>query len=152
MRPCLDSIIFPYTASVYYAVLEQDEFGNETETWVYDRDIMFMPQSVGDNSYRQDMNTGMFLRYDEGLTGRTPSEVRKATSGILYPITEIALTNITNQYGEQPYMEFAGPRAGLSTVFEVKTIAPSFDPFGHRDYFKLILGRMQDQTSEGIPE
>lgn len=150
MFGCLDSVIFPFTASVYYVVVDQDDYGIEHETWIYDRDIKFMAQSVGDNSYRQDLSTGMFVKVDEGLTGRVIEDIRVSTSGMTFGMNEVAITNIVNEYGEQMYMEYAGDREGKPTVFEIKTIAPSFDPFGHRDYFKIIMTRMQDQTGDGI--
>ena len=150
MFGCLDSLIFPFTASIYYAVIDQDDYGIETETWIYDRDVKFMAQSVGDNSYRQDLNTGMFVKFDEGLTGRIPEDIRISSSGIPFAQNEILIAAITDEYGQCQYLEYGGPREGKSTAFEVKTIAPSFDPFGHRDYYKVILGRMQDQTAPGV--
>lgn len=140
---CIDSILYNTEFSVYYSRQAQDAYGKITRTWILDRTERGTVKSFS-NSYS--VNQQNTLRGD--LKGQTEEDLRIDSDGNLYPLTEILVT-ITDP---AIYIETAGPRKGLTTMYEVHESTPVVGPFGEVLHFNVILTRSIDQSTVGIVE
>jgi hypothetical protein len=83
------------------------------------------------------------------LICRIKSDLRVSKNANESSLTNILVTNIKDSDGAQIYMETAGPRAGLATIFEVATQEPQIDPFGGAvQYYKVVLRRSESQVAD----
>ena len=79
------------------------------------------------------------------ISGRTGIDPRKSSSGKLYSMTDVLITDIMDEKDSLIYLETAGPRSGLSSIFELAGVLPHVGPFGSADYFKVVIKRSDDQ-------
>jgi hypothetical protein len=146
----LSQILFPMTASVYYAVTTQGDYGNVNKTWVVDREIQCSAiTELADRSFIGELKTkGTDFVYDSSIYFRSPEDIRKDKNGKYYPITSIAITGIKDPSGQEawingqnlPYQ--AGP---VNTKYEVKTIVPTFDYNHNIRHWRIYLTKTQNQ-------
>jgi hypothetical protein len=140
---CIDSILYTTEFSVYYSRQSQDEYGKVNRTWVLDRTERGYVKTLT-NHYGVDQQNVMRGE----IRGKTEEDLRIDSDGNLYPVTEILVT-ITDP---PIYIETAGPRKGLTTMYEVRTSTPVVGPFGEVLHFEITLARSIDQSTVGIVE
>jgi len=83
----LDDILFPMTADVYYAVTKQQDYGNISKTWVFDRTIdCSIISELSTRGFSGELRTkGTDFIYDSNAFLRTKEDLRKHTNGNYYP-------------------------------------------------------------------
>ena len=123
----LDDILFPMTADVYYSTTQQQDYGNISKTWVFDRKVNCSVISELSN---------------RGFTG----ELR--TKGSYMPITAIAITNIKDPAGNDVWINgqnLSNAAGAIKTKYEIKTIVPTFDYNHNLRHFRLFISKSQIQ-------
>jgi hypothetical protein len=80
------------------------------------------------------------------LIGRTKTDIRISTSENGKSMNNIIISNISDNSGNEIYLETSGPRAGKSTLFEIATIEPFVNPFGIVEYFTVNIRRSENQA------
>jgi hypothetical protein len=135
---------FPQLADIYYPMTEQSPYGNVVKNWMLDKVVAghFAPAGV---KAKQEITPNPAITQQTVIIGRTRCDVRISSAGANNAITNVIITNIKNKYGEEIYVETAGPRVGKSTIFEIATQEPVVGPFGKVDYYKLVLRRSDNQ-------
>lgn len=137
--------MFPLTVDVYYPIVTQEGYGNIKRQWVFDRTVSCFFENPSRKS-KEDLLPEPAIMLDNSIIGRVRSDITKSTRGTLNSLNNILLTNIRGKDGEIIYNESSGPRAGLSTVYEIATFNPNVSPFGSVDYYKLVLRRSDNQA------
>lgn len=137
--------MFPLTVDVYYPIVTQEGYGNIKRQWVFDRTISCFFENPSTKS-KEDLLPEPAIMLDNSVIGRVRSDITKSTRGTLNSLNNILLTNIRGKDGQIIYNESSGPRAGLSTVYEIATFNPNVSPFGSVDYYKLVLRRSDNQA------
>lgn len=135
---------YPLIADVYYATQSQNDFGEIDKQWEYNQSIR-VDFSMSTNYKDQQVQADQMMWVQDMITGRTPTDIRKSDTSELYSLTDIIVTNIRNDIGEHIYYETAGPREGLSSLFEVAGVIPHNGPFGVNDYYKIVIKRSMMQ-------
>jgi hypothetical protein len=135
---CLDSLLYDTEFDVYVSKQSQDEYGAITREWVFDRNERGTVTPVR-SDYQ--VNNQNLQRGD--LKGHSEEDLRIDANGNLYPITEILIA-ITHP---PVYIETAGPRLGLPTLYELRQSTPIVGPFGEVLHFDILLVRSIDQSS-----
>lgn len=136
---------YPLLADIYYPIVEQGPYGNVSKTWVLDKTIAcsFNPPST---RFKEDINSEAMLKIDNSLIGRVRTDITQSSQGGSYSLTNIVITNIRDTDGNIIYNESAGPRSGLSSIFEIATFNAIVGPFGKLDYYKVIIRRSENQA------
>ena len=135
---------FPLKADIFYAVQTQNDFGEVDKAWNFDRTVR-IDMNTSTNYKDQQMQPDQFFWMQDMLNGRVDSDVRVSLDGAMYSLTDILIANIRNDSETEIYFETAGPRTGMSTLFEVAGLLPHNDPWGRNDYHKLVLKRSELQ-------
>lgn len=150
----LEEILFPMTASVFYSVISQSEYGNIIKTWVVDREIKCsMISEMSTRSFAGELKTkGTDFIYDSNAFLRTSEDIRKQIlpSGQVkyHPITGITIAGAKDPNGQLVWIngfdtkKFDGP---LSTKYEIKTIVPTFDYNHNLRHWRVYLSKAQIQ-------
>lgn len=143
-------IFFAMKADLYYSSNEQNDFGEIERTWEKDREIKCSAiTSLADKTLMPELKPSEFLTLSNNLYFRTDTDIRIEQPDqldqdpIIHPITEILITNIRDNVGNNAYPDYLG-----KTKYEVVTIVPSFDEFQARNYFRVYIQRSQDQRIE----
>ena len=63
-------------------------------------------------------------------------------------MTNILLTDISDQTGNRIFLETSGPRVGKPTLFEIATFEPVTGAFGSIEYYRIIIRRSENQTGD----
>lgn len=139
--------IYPMLADVYYPIVDQGAYGEINRNWVLDKTIACSLERAG-ISRKQDVKTDVKINIDNVLMGRVKSDLRFSTQEAMFPITNIMITNIRDKNGNVIYLETAGPRAGLGTIFEIVSFDPIVGLFGGIDLYKIVVKRSENQGSD----
>lgn len=138
--------VYPLLADVFYPVIEQGAYGNVSKEWTLDSVIpcAFGPLSTKGKKdvLPQDVN----IKIDQVLVGRTKKDIRISSELSPNSVTNVIITNIRDVNGNHIYVETAGPRVGLSTIFEIATIEPIVGAFGKVEYYKVVIRRSDNQA------
>lgn len=136
--------MFPMRAEVYYPDVEQSAYGNVTKTWKLDRQFAcnFAPAGT---AFKEEVSPNVDISQDSLLMGRARQDLRISSLNDSSSVTNIVISNITDNAGNPIYTETSGPRKGKSTIFEIATIQPFSNPFGKIEYYKIILRRSENQ-------
>lgn len=143
-------ILFAMTADLYYSDNEQNDFGEMIKVWRFDRNIKCSAiTSLSDKTLMPELKASEFLNLSNNLYFRTDTDIRIEepdqldSDPVIHPITEILITNIRDNVGNNAYPDFLG-----TTKFEVVTIVPTFNEFQARNFFRVYIQRSQDQRVE----
>jgi hypothetical protein len=138
---------YPLLADVYYPIVGQSAYGDINKKWVHDKTVA-CSFTVGGRKNKQQIPSGVELLIDDLLIGRTKSDIRYATDGTPYAITNVLVTNIRDISGNSIYNETSGPRNGKTTLFEIKTTEPIVGPFASVEYHKVVIKRSENQGAD----
>lgn len=146
----LDDLLFPMTADVYYAATRQQDYGNISKTWVFDRTIdCSIISELSTRGFSGELRTkGTDFIYDSNAFLRTKEDLRKNSAGIYYPITSISITNIKDPSGANVWINgqnLVNSAGVVNTKYEVKTIVPTFDYNHNLRHFRLYISKSQVQ-------
>jgi len=129
---------------MYRATSAQDRYGVEQKTWVLDQTLPGYVEAVGSED-----KSKTFFEYKGKLVGRTSKDPRKRANGTYVPMTSILVTNIRDTCTDiEFFIESAGPRVGLSTVYEISAVEPYINPFNEIEYYRVFLNRTDAQVVE----
>lgn len=142
---CSD-FLFSMKLDFYYAVEEQDRFGRQVKTWEYDQTLDGYAEVLGAVE-RDVLKVDKFFQYKDKLIGRTKKDPRIDSNGFYHALTSILITDIRDANTSQEYfIESAGDRSGLSTLFEVFAIEPYINPWNEIEYYKIMFNRSETQV------
>lgn len=141
------NIHYPMQADIFYSINEQSAYGNIMQSWYQDRTVICDFVYAG-SKFREEVIPNILISQDSLLIGRTKEDIRITSAGEPRDTTNIVITNIRDKNCEELYIETGGPRSGKSTLFEIATIKPFINPFGHREHFSIILKRSENQGAE----
>lgn len=138
---------FPMLADIYYPIVEQGAYGNVSKVWMHDKSIAcnFQPEA---KTSQVDVRTNIDVSYKLVLTGRTRKDLRVATSGEDFAVTNVLISNIRDTSGNIIYKETAGVRSGMGTLFEISSSQPFVNAFGYVEFFKVTLSRSENQGAD----
>lgn len=143
-------IMFAMSADLYYAENDQNDFGDMTKTWHFNRRIKCSAiTALADKTLMPELKPSEFLSLANNLYFRTDTDVRLQEfdqldkDPVIHPITEILITNIKDNNGNNAYPDYLGP-----TKYEVATVVPTFNEFQARNFFRVYVQRSQDQRVE----
>lgn len=145
---CEDNdFIYPMTADIFYATVEQSPYGQVMKTWNVDRSVIcnFTPAGT---KFRQEVKPNVDLTQISLLLGRVKTDLRKTERELGIAITNIVVSNIVDRSGNELYVETSGPRYNKSTIFEIATFQPIVGPFGDIDYYEVVLRRSENQGTD----
>lgn len=139
----MDDITYPMTADLYYAETKQNAFGTMEKTWVYDRTVNCSAISaLADKTLTGELRTkDAFFNYNSDIAFRTNENIQKNKTGRYHQITDILITNIKDQAGNQVWTE----GEDIKTQYEVQSFVPSYDAFHTVDFYRGYLTRSQKQ-------
>ena len=146
----LDDILFPMTVDVYYASTRQEDYGNISKIWQYDRTIeCSMISGQSDGAINGELQTkGTDFIYNSNAFLRTKEDVRLKTNGDYMPITGIAITNAKDPSGAYVWLNGQSVNNAATverTKYEIKTIVPTFDYNHNFRHYRLFLTKSQIQ-------
>lgn len=146
----IDDILFPMTADIYYATTAQQDYGNMTKNWQFDRTVnCSMISGQADGRIDGELRTkGTDFIYESSAFFRTKDDIRIKSNGSYVPITAIAVTNVKDPSGEYVWIngQNLSNQAGVvKTKYEVKTIIPTFDYNHNFRHFRIFLSKSQIQ-------
>ena len=139
--------MFPLLADIYYPIVGQTAYGDVNKRWVLDRTVACSFAKEGRKN-KQQIPTGVELIQDSGLVGRVRMDLRFSADGVAHPLTDVLITNIRDAQGNEIYVETSGPRAGKTTLFEIKSNSPVVGPFGSSEFFALVIKRSENQGAD----
>lgn len=145
---CLTDTVYSMLADIYYSSETQDEYGTMISTWTFDRTIGCSAVSANPKNVNSNLDPDVLMKYQDFIRMRTTKDIRVASNQTLYPITSILITNIRNATGVSFWNDQVGPRANQPTLFEVRTVTPSIDPFQNIDHYMIYLSRSDYQGSD----
>jgi hypothetical protein len=75
----LDDMLFPMTADIYYATTAQQDYGNVSKTWVFDRTVdCSVISDLSSRGFTGELKTkGTDFIYDSNAFFRTKEDIRK---------------------------------------------------------------------------
>jgi hypothetical protein len=132
-------------ADLYYPIIKQNQYGQATKDWVFDRTIICNATPVG-GAGSEDIKPETFLQYENKLIARVKLDPRTSLANSDNAISNILITNIRLEDDSLLYKETAGPRSGRGTIYEVATVEPFIGPFKSVEYYKMVLRRTENQT------
>jgi len=146
----LDDILFPMTADVYYSSTQQQDYGNISKTWVFDRKVdCSVISELSNRGFIGELTTkGQDLIYDSNAFFRTKEYLRKKTNGSYMPITAISITNIKDPAGNDVWINgqnLSNSAGAIKTKYEIKTIVPTFNYDHTLRHFRLFISKSQIQ-------
>jgi hypothetical protein len=131
---------------LYYADEEQDKYGREVKTWIYDRTTRGYVEILG-AVVEQALKAGQFFEYRDKLVGRTKIDPRISSDGSQHAITSMLITNIRDAKSDTEfYTESTGERSGKSTLYEVLAVEPYVNPWNEIEYYKILFNRSDRQV------
>lgn len=143
-------LMFAMTADLYYSDNEQNDFGEMVKVWRFDRSVKCSAiTALSDKTLMPELKASEFLNLSNNLYFRTDTDIRIEepdqldSDPIIHPITEILITNIRDNVGNNAYPDYLG-----TTKYEVVTVVPSFNEFQARNFFRVYIQRSQDQRVE----
>lgn len=143
---CIDTV-FSMRMDVYYAVETQDRFGRMSKDWIFNQTLSGFAEVVGAVD-RETLQTGKFFEYTEKLIGRSKVDPRIDSSGQYFPINNIRITDIRDANNETEFfIEAAGERQGLSTLYDILAVEPYVNPWNEIEYYKIMFSRTQTQEA-----
>lgn len=146
----LSDILFPMTADIYYASTVQQDYGNISKSWTFDRTVnCSMISDLSNKSFSGELRTkgGDFI-YESNAFFRTPEDLRLKSDGKYYPITAIAITNIKDPAGNDVWINgqnLTNSAGVVKTKYELKTIVPTFDYNHNLRHFRIFISKSQIQ-------
>ena len=146
----LTDLLFPMTAEIYYAQTSQQDYGNISKSWVFDRSVnCSMISDLSNKAFSGELRTkgGDFI-YESNAFFRTPEDLRKDSSGTYHPITAIAITNIKDPAGNDVWINgqnLTNSAGAIKTKYELKTIIPTFDYNHNLRHFRIFISKSQIQ-------
>jgi hypothetical protein len=127
---------------VFYASKSQDKYGKAQKQWEFNKTVKGFAETVGAED-----KSKTFFEYKGKLLGRLKEDVRIGEENTMYPVTDILITNIRDiKTNVEYYIETAGERSGLSTIYEIEAIEPHIDPFNKIEYWRLFLTKSDTQV------
>ena len=139
--------LFPMLADIYYPLVEQGAYGNVKRNWVLDKSIACQLNKAG-TANKQDIRPEVKLLQDSSLVGRVRTDIRISSDLEKNALTNILLTNVRDKHGNVVYLETSGPRSGQPTIFEFVTFEPLVGPFGHIEYYQVVIKRSENQGTD----
>jgi hypothetical protein len=139
-----NDFMFPMCAEVFYPQVSQSAYGNVAKTWMFDRKIACSFNPAG-TAFKEEVTPNVDLTQDSLLIGRCREDIRFSSLKAPNSIVNILITNITDDKGNQIYVETGGERRGKPTIFEIATIQPFTGPFNSVEYYKIVLRRSENQ-------
>ena len=147
MSECeVTDFMYPMKADVYYASIEQNQYGQPNKTWIRDRTIICNVSGYG-RVDKEDIKPAVFLQYQNELVARSKADLRVSSFLKNNAITNILITNLRDSQDNPIYRETAGPRSGRSTIYEIATLEPFVGPFGSVEYYQMVFRRTENQTT-----
>lgn len=137
--------MFPMLADIYYPVVEQAAYGNLKKQWVLDRTVACYFSS-GTGKTKEEIVPNVKIVQESTLVGRSKLDLRVTTHNERQSVTNIILTNIRLPNSDTIYMETAGPRSGLGTIYEIASQEPFLGPTNTVDFYKVLLRRSDNQA------
>lgn len=148
MAVCEDpDFMFPMQASLYYPIVEQGNYGAIKKQWILDR-VIACNFSSGGAAFKEEIKPNVNITTNSILVGRTKSDIRLSSREDSQAMTNILITDISDQTGNQIYTETSGPRLGKSTLFEIATFEPVTGAFGSIDHYRILIRRSENQTGD----
>jgi hypothetical protein len=138
---------FPLQADIFHPTVEQGAYGNVKKTWILDRTIACNFSSPG-TAMKEDIQPNVNITIKNILIGRVRSDIRFSSIDTKNSITNVIITNIRDQSGNEIYTETDGPRSGKSTIYEIATQNPFVGPFGSVEYYNLVIRRSENQGAD----
>jgi len=149
MKACSD-FKFSMNFDIYYASQEQDKYGIEENIWSWNQTLSGYAEVLGSVD-KEALKTGKFNEYEDKLIGRSKLDPRIDLNGIYHPITSILVTNIRDiQTSQHYFIEAAGDRDGLSTVYEIFAVEPYVNPWNEIEYWKILFNRSDTQALDEL--
>lgn len=139
--------IFPLCAEVFYPLVEQGAYGDVQKTWIFDKSVS-CNLSDGSSAMKEEVKPNVAITQEKILIGRVKQDIRISERFSRNAITNVLITNIKDQSGNQVYLETSGPRDGKATLFEVASQEPFVGPFGAVEYYKIVLRRSENQAGD----
>lgn len=139
--------LFPMSAEVYYPITEVGPYGNVIRQWIFDKTVTCQFVPAGSSS-KEEIKPEILITQDTLLVGRVKGDIRISTRNDPNALTNIIVTNIRDSACNELYTETAGARSGKSTIFEVATQQPHAGPFGGIDFYKVVLRKSENQSTE----
>jgi hypothetical protein len=97
---------------------------------------------------KEEVKPNVAITQEKILIGRVKQDIRISERFSRNAITNVLITNIKDQSGNQVYLETSGPRDGKATLFEVASQEPFVGPFGAVEYYKIVLRRSENQAGD----
>jgi hypothetical protein len=146
----LEEILFPMTASVYYSLTTQSDYGNIVKSWVVNREVKCsMISEMSTRSFSGELKTkGTDFIYDSNAFFRTPEDIRKDSTGKYHSITSVAIAGIKDPSGEIVWVNGENKKnesGPVSTKYEIKTVVPTFDYDHNLRHWRVYLSKAQIQ-------
>ena len=143
------SLLFQMKCDVYYAVEQQEKYGNIEKKWELDssQPCSFYTLSDKSNTNNFTFDDSRFFRLETMLYGRFKSDPRRSSLGMYHPLSHILITNIRGSgCNEVPFfLETNEDYEPVPTVFEIKACQPFVGPFNNAEYYKIQLERSDIQ-------
>jgi hypothetical protein len=139
--------VFPLCAEVFYPIVEQGAYGDVQKTWIFDKSVS-CNLSDGSSAMKEEVKPNVAITQEKILVGRVKQDIRISERSSRNAITNVLITNIKDQSGNQVYLETSGPRDGKATLFEVASQEPFVGPFGAVEYYKIVLRRSENQAGD----
>jgi len=142
---CLVDTIYPMLADIYYSSETQDEYGTMNSTWSFNKTIQCSAITLNPKNVNANLDPDVFMKYQDFVRIRTLNDIRVSSNLTQYPINLILITNIRNANGLSFWNEQAGNRQNQPTLFEIRTVTPSIDPFQNINHYMVYLARSNNQ-------
>ena len=142
---CPFDFLFSMNLDIYYGITNQDQFGNEIKTWVFNRTTTGYAEILGAVS-KDGLKNNQFFEYEGKLIGRSKEDPTLALNSDKYPISSVIITNIRDIDTQTHfYKEHYGDRRNLSTLFEILAVEPYVNPWNEIEYYKILFNRSDEQ-------
>ena len=139
------TFLFPMKADIYYPIITQNNYGQPSKEWVYDRTIICNAEAYARKG-AEELDPQAFMKLQNLLIARTSHDPRSSSQEKENSPTTIMTTTIRDKMAKIIYKETAGPRSGRGTIYEVATVEPFVGPFGGTEYFKMVWRRAENQA------
>lgn len=149
---CIETLMFPYSADVFYAEETQDAWGKMETTWQFNRTIKCQVVNVYEDSSNDrpmlQENQRRFQLWDESYVVRTLDNILN-DGNVWYTPQQVILTNVRTSRNAEYWEHFA---SGVSTKYEISGIMPILDPFENLHHYKITVVASNDQEADGVYE
>ena len=148
MADCTTDFLYPMKADIYYASIDQNQYGQPKKTWIFDRSIVCNASGGYGRPNKEDVKPSVFLQYKNELVSRSKEDIRVSSHLDNNAITNILITNIRDTDENILYRETSGPRSGKGTIYEIAALEPFVGPFGGTEYYKMVLRKTENQSTD----